>query len=33
VGGEGVQSVLDELHGNIEQAAKDKGAEYPPASA
>jgi trehalose transport system substrate-binding protein len=30
VGGEPVQAVLDELHGNIESAALAAGAEYPP---
>jgi trehalose transport system substrate-binding protein len=31
INGESVQTVLDELHGNIESAAQSKGAEYPPA--
>lgn len=30
IDGESVQTVLDELHGNIEAAAQAKGAEYPP---
>ena len=31
-GGENVRTVLDELHGRIEAAARQKGAEYPPTS-
>ena len=31
-GGENARTVLDELHGRIETAARQKGAEYPPAS-
>jgi trehalose transport system substrate-binding protein len=30
-GGENARSVLDELHGKVEAAARQKGAEYPPA--
>ena len=32
VNGEDVQSTLDELHGDIEQAAQAAGEEYPPAA-
>ncbi|HWC11886.1 MAG TPA: extracellular solute-binding protein [Acidimicrobiales bacterium] len=31
-GGENVRTVLDELHGRIETAARQKGAQYPPTS-
>jgi trehalose transport system substrate-binding protein len=31
-GGEDAKTVLDELHANIEQAAEEKGVEYPPPS-
>jgi ABC-type glycerol-3-phosphate transport system substrate-binding protein len=31
-GGENARSVLNELHANVEAAAKQKGAQYPPAA-
>ncbi len=31
-GGENVRTVLNELHGRIEAAARQKGAQYPPTS-
>ena len=32
VGGENARTVLDELHGRIQEAARQKGAQYPPAA-